>query len=535
MAQGPARLLRAVESPPPPHGVPTDPMRPAPALVLLSLTTSLPAAAGHAAEAESGGVAAPGEAIPVPDDRLGLFEAERFVAVEGSAAEGLAPAGVWHFREEWIAVPAPERSEAAEASAASLPPLVWLAAPELIERASLGEDRVLTRPDGRRAALDVVPPLEANRLYVDDSTFEFFGRREVRLRGTTESAPAGERFVARTIWPLDARIRWADLEVEPLTPPESLTDLIRAQVPRLPDARLLWERERSGPREWAGRPVLAVVLSGSQADAPGSHAGHIAIATGRLGAGGEWAGWLANDIYPIAAVGAKGILPGTVTMDNYLADLNSGQAMYRPVYVVAAVLDAPEAALAVQARFDDFFLRYWCRQVEYHHARRNSTELSLDVFRELGWRLPRMGGTSRLMGALAAVGTLILKLDGGLARDAWNYFTKERTDIFPRLAFETVAGDLLALVGDTPPRPPNAFEAQLAAATDGILFLRFPQIPSSRPTGTFPVGSVREYRSRVGLGEAADVDPVPPAERPLPEPLRAACDSDPGALSAPSW
>lgn len=514
-------------------------MSPAPALTPLALSALLLAALGHAAEAASGEATSPAGsgAIPVPDDRLGLFEAGRFVAVEGSEAGGLAPAaGTWHFRDEWIAVPAPapEWSEAAETSAASRPPLVWLAAPELIERASLDEDRVLERPDGRRAALDVVPPLETNRLYVDDSTFEFFRRREVRLRGSAETTPAGERFVARTIWPLDARIPWADLEVEPVVAPESLTDLIRAQVPGLPEARLLWERERAGPRDWAGRPVLAVVLSGSQADSPGSHAGHIAIATGRLGAGGEWAGWLANDVYPIATVGDKGILPGAVTMDNYLTDLNSGQAMYRPVYVVAAVLDAPEAALAVQTGFDGFFLRYWCRQVEYDRARRNSTALSLDVLRDLGWRLPTVGGTNWLMGALAAFGTLVVKLDPGLAREAWNYFTEERTDIFPRLAFETVAGDLLALAGDAPPRTSTRFEARLAAATDGVLFLRFPQIPSSRPTGTFPVGSVREYRSRVGLGDAADVDSEPPTPRPLPEPLRAACERDPGTLLAPS-
>jgi hypothetical protein len=468
---------------------------------------------------------------PAPGRWFGLFPAERFVAVEGAKAEGLAPAaGVWHFREEWIAVPAPEREDENETDAADAlpppPPLVWLAAPELIESARLeGDGRLLRRAGGGRpAVLDVVPPLPTNELYVDGSTFEFFGRRPVRIRGTSRSTAEGERFEARTIWPLDARIPWRTLEPEPVTEPESLADLVRAQVPELPAARLLWERPRDGPRDWAGRPVLALVLSGAQADSPGSAGGHIAVATGRLGADGEWADWLVNDVYPVATFGEKGIVSGPVPMDNYLTDLNSGQAMYRPVYVLVAVLGAPAAALDVQATFDEFFPLYWCRAIEYDRATNSSTRLSLDPLRALGWRIPPLGGTSRIKGALAAVVILVATLRPKLAREAWNFFTGERTDIFPRLALEAVAGDLLELVAETPPRPPAGLEARLRAETDGILFLRFPQIPSRRPTGTYPVASIREYRSRVGIGGATrtDADPVP---RPLPERLHDDCRS----------
>jgi len=480
------------------------------ALVLAAALAAWPA---PAPAAETAATAPPG-------GWFGLFAAERFLAVGGAEAGHLAPAaGAWHFHDEWIAVPAPGRS-----GGRTPPPLVWLAAPELIENARLDDGgRLLRRADGGAAALEVVPPLPANELYVDASTFEFFERRPVRIRGTWRSTPEGERFVARTIWPLDARIPWRTLEPRPVVEPESLADLVRAQAPDQPGARLLWERPRNVARDWAGRAVLAVVLSGAQADAPGAQGGHIAIATGRLGAAGEWSEWLVNNVYPIATFDEKGISSGPVPMDNYLADLNSGQAMYRPVYVLAAVLGAPAAAEEVQAVFHDFFPRYWCREIEFDRARNNSTEMSLDPLRGLGWRIPRMGGTSRIKGALVAIAVAVATLRPKLARDAWSYFTQERTDIFPRLAFEAVAGDLLALAAEEPPRPPTGFEARLRTDVDGLLFLRFPQIPSRRPTGTYPVASIREYRARVGLGNAAGADPDERDPRPFPDRLHDAC------------
>lgn len=466
---------------------------------------------------------------------LGLFPGELFRAVEvgrAEAGEGSAPAaGLFYFQGEWIAVPQADVPVTGRAwdgpvePILPLPPIVWLAAPELVEGARLLEEDRLELPDGSVVGFEVVPPLPDNELYLAASTLAFFRERPLRLRGSFESGPDGRRFVARTAWPEDARIPWRRLDPDPVEPPESLGDLLRAQAPAWPDARLLWERPRDGPRDWVGRPVLAIVLSGAQADAPGSHAGHIAVATGRLGARGEWAHWLANNVYPLDVVGGKGISSGPVPMDNYLTDLNSGQALYRPAYVLVAVLDDPAVARTVQAGFQEFFLRYWCHDVTFHRARHNSTRMSMDVLREAGWRVPRVGRTSWIKGLLGAIGVAVVTFDRHLARDAWSFFTAERTDLLPRVAFETAARDLLDLlegVDGNLPRRPTELELGLRQDTAAVLFLRFPQVPSSRPFGTYPVGSLREYRARIEQDEAG-LDPTPERERPFPDELRRRC------------
>lgn len=479
---------------------------------------------------------------------LGLFPGELFRAVRVERVEapgalvandlGAPAAGLYYFQGEWIAVPGPDVPATGRAfdgpvqPVLPLPPIVWLAAPELVEGARLvGEDR-LRLPDGSVVPFEVVAPLAENELYLDRSTFAFFRERRLRLRGSFEELPDGRRrFVARTIWPEDARIPWRELEVRPVESPEDLGDVVQAQAPGWPDARLLWERRRGGPRRWTARPVLAIVLSGAQADAPGSEAGHIAVATGRLGPRGEWAHWLANNVYPLDVVGSKGIASGSVPMDNYLADLNSGQALYRPVYALVAVLDDPAVARTIQAGFQELFLRYWCHEVTFHRARHNSTEMSLGVLRDAGWRVPRVGGTSRLKGLLAAIGAAVVTFDWQLVRDAWGFFAEERTDLLPRVAFEVAARDLLALlegaegVGGEPPRPPSGLEQRLREDTKAVVFLRFPQVPSRRPFGTYPVGSLRGYRARLE-GEDVGVDPAPVRERPFPEALRRHCRAE---------
>jgi hypothetical protein len=243
--------------------------------------------------------------------------------------------------------------------------------------------------------------------------------------------------------------------------------------------------------------VLALVLSGAQADSPGSAGGHIAVATGRLGADGEWADWLVNDVYPVATFGEKGIVSGPVPMDNYLTDLNSGQAMYRPVYVLVAVLGAPAAALDVQATFDEFFPLYWCRAIEYDRATNSSTRLSLDPLRALGWRIPPLGGTSRIKGALAAVVILVATLRPKLAREAWNFFTGERTDIFPRLALRRSR----RAARPAPTRWPRSASTAPGSASAG-------------PRGPTPIRSPGRCRSGCTTTAGAGADRAPPALQP---------------------
>lgn len=463
-----------------------------------------------------------------PGAEYGLYDASRFVVVRvgDGAEEGVetdAPvelpveAGLWYFRDEWIALPREP----------SLPPLVWLAAPELLVDARLEGDAELRLPDGGRLAFRPVEPHPENDHYLDESTFRFFAGRPLRVRGERVEGAEGPLFVARTIWPLDFRIPWRELQPEPLVDlgeggRETWADLVRAQTPVWPDTRLLWQRDGAG-RDWAGLPVLAIVLSGAQGDDPGAEAGHIAVATGRLGPDGGWADWMVNDIYPLANLGAKQIDSGPVPMDKYLTDLNSGQALYRPVYVLVAVLRDEAVPRRVQEAFHAFYPRYWCHELLFHPARHNSTQMSLDVLRGAGWNVPKVGGTSWLKGMVAAAGTAVVTFRAKPARRAWSFFTEELTDLVPRVAFEAAAADLLDLVGDSPPRPLSRVERRLRVETEAVLFLRVPQIPSARPFGTYPVGSLRGYRTRVSLGDAKLGDGGGAPERPFPDRLREAC------------
>jgi hypothetical protein len=401
------------------------------------------------------------------------------------------------------------------------PPLVWLAAPELLEGARLVAPDRLRRADGTEVGFGVVPPLPTNAAHVDPSTYEFYRRRTLRLRGETIAGPNGPAFVARTIWPEDARIPPTGLPLEPLWSMETIADLVRAQAPGWPDARLLWARGATSRRSWSGKPAVAIVLSGAQADSPGAEAGHLTVATGRLGPRGEWSDWLATNVYPLE-VGEKGILSGPVPIDNYLADINSGQAFYRPVYALVAVLDDPLVAEAVQAVQQRVMLRYWCHDLEFQRASHNSTEMSIDGLREAGWHVPRVGGTSWFKGAAAWIGTVVT-FRPRLAPDAWSFFTEELTDLLPAVAFEVAANDLLALAAGEAERSLTPLELRLRDDLLGVVFVRFPQIPTDRPVGTYPVFSLRGYRSRVALGEAGGGGGEVPPARALPPALGRAC------------
>jgi hypothetical protein len=298
---------------------------------------------------------------------------------------------------------------------------------------------------------------------------------------------------------------------------------VRAQVAGIEApfaARLLWKA--AGDRNpLPGQAVLAFVLSGAQGDDAGAGAGHIAVATGNIRPDGAWADWLVNNFYPLDDPSEKGIVSAAVPMDNYLADLNSGQAYYRPVYVLVAVLRTPAAARIAQHALQKAFVRYYCHEFEFDRAALNSTEMTLEALREVGWQLPRRGPSSRLKAPAAFVAALIAS-GPRAARDAFSFFVEERTHLFPRAAFEVAGHDLLHLVSGRTTRTLTAYEQLLARDVEAVVFARFPQIPSSRAFGTYPAGSIAEYRERVGAGESArGHDGTKP--RPFPAELRASC------------
>jgi hypothetical protein len=65
----------------------------------------------------------------------------------------------------------------------------------------------------------------------------------------------------------------------------------------------------------------------------------------------------------------------------------------------------------------------------------------------------------------------------------------------------------------------NAFEQMLAQDLESLLFLRVPQIPSSRAWGNYPIVTAWEYTARIPSDpDALQIIPVPP--RPFPQRLR---------------
>jgi len=83
---------------------------------------------------------------------------------------------------------------------------------------------------------------------------------------------------------------------------------------------------------------------------------------------------------------------------------------------------------------------------------------------------------------------------------------------------ETVGPDLLSLV-NTPQRALTPYEQILHEDVEAVLFVRIPQIPSSRAFGTYPVTSFGEYMARVPK-ERKDWKIVPVDPRPFPDRLR---------------
>jgi hypothetical protein len=465
---------------------------------------------------------------------LGLFSTADFRLATGECTDCPSPpAALWYFRDELIAVPRshlPVTGSVPDGSVAlPFPVLVWIGSPHVVQRVTLSAGGARVEGSSRTVALALVPKIPPNRSFVDQSTLRFFGARPLRLRGSTRVEDGALTFVARTIWPEDSRIDFETLRLEPLADWETVTDLVRAQIAGVPTPflpRLLWERDYGQPRRGAGRPVLAFVLSGAQGDDDGAQAGHLAVATGVFGPRGEWADWMANNFYPLDEESEKGILAAAVPMDNYLSDLNSGQALYRPNHLLVAVLRAEGAARRAQAALQDTFYRFYCHDLVFEHGTKNSTELSMETLRAIGWQIPRLGSTSYLKGLGAFVYGSIRERSLSNGKRAFGYFAEERTHLLPLVAFEAAAEDLLRLVGARGglARSLTPYERMLQDEVDALLFVRFPQIPSARAFGTYPVGSIDEYRARVPRDRSQwHTATLPP--RPFPAHLRDTCRS----------
>ncbi|MYM91973.1 hypothetical protein GTP91_32960, partial [Rugamonas sp. FT82W] len=284
--------------------------------------------------------------------------------------------------------------------------------------------------------------------------------------------------------------------------------------------------------------MLAFMLNGAQGDDDESYGGHFAVATGRFGPAGEWDNWLVNNFYSLASVSEKGIVASILPMDAYMGDLNSGQAWYRPSYMLVAVLKDQRAPALYQEAIGRVFNHFYRQDFHYRHASTNCAGINVETLRTLGWKIPRLGGESPLKAAVALPYMALKEVSLASGQSAYDYLKTERTELLPFVAFNTIAEDLLTRLAVPGRAGSEQLEAQLGQDLEALLFVRIPQFPSSRAFGSDPVLSLREYERRAPANHA-DWKIVPVAPRVLPASFRdAAAPSErkpPSVLATWLW
>lgn len=472
-----------------------------------------------------------------PEEVLGLYPASDFEVSRGRDATTVAGrAAAWYFADETVGIPRAgvavagydratrplddvrrwgETSTAAER--AQRPPLVWLAAPDRWRHCRLGADaQSLDGPLGPRR-LRLVPKFELNRSYFDARSAAYFAGRDASVRGTTSA----DSFELRAIWPEEARLGPAPPGARAASTSTKPDALLRTLIENGPSnapfsAETLWQRD--GATDWQGRCVLAFILNGAQGDDDEAHAGHFAIATGRIAADGAIGDWLVNSFYPLDSVSEKSIIAAPVPLHNYQGDLNAGQSWYRPSWMLVVVLDGERAAMRVQSALGRVYRQFWRHQLAYYHPTENCTSISVDTLRILGLDVPRAGPTSRIGAWLVFPWLLMRERSLAKAKVSFDYLVAERTRLLPRVALQALFDALWAIAWRTAAGG-GRLEREIAQEMSALAWLRLPQFPSSRAQGNAPVASIAEYRARVPKDPALrQVVPVP--ARPFPEELR---------------
>jgi hypothetical protein len=443
------------------------------------------------------------------------------------------PQALWYFKNETILV-------AADATKInqdnSLPPLIWIGSAEMeygkfsakeksFNDYSLTNTTIMHIPPDRitKSPLFLVDKIPTNLSFWNEKTETFFEQKNIFARGQTTN----RGFMARTIWPTDFTL---DLHAKPkpLAANETLRDLVAFEnggAQSAFESRKLWQRTAhdiptSYVHPHAGKPVLALILNGAQGDDDEARGGHFAVATGRIGNSGDINNWLVNNYYNLASNSEKGIIAAPTLLDNYFADINSGQSYYRPSYMLVAVLKTDKIPADFQAATNKSFEHFYANDFLYDHSRNNCAGVSLDTLRKLGWDFPTRGKTSQLkaIGAYFYIAITDKSLTNG--RAAYDYLTTETTRLLPAVAFDAVGEDLLQWTRQLhiDHTPPAAFTKQLSDDIEAIYFVRIPQIPSSRAFGMAPAYSFDQFMKEAPA-DRAKWKTVPTTPNPLPTEL----------------
>ena len=486
------------------------------------------------------------------DGDIGLYRGGDFRLTDGRCTDCDAiPQALWYFHNEAIAVPragfpiagfargasaVDDVARWAAAHAPGTPPdyptLIWIGSPAVLRGARLDAAGTHIAVAGGTMAFDVVPKIPLNRSYYNADSVAYFSGRTLKVRGEL----AEGRFTARSIWPEDFRLEVnaaaaSSPGVAADPSPEGVRKLLRGE-PRGGAtsgfaAISLWERTPGAARRCVGKPVLAAMLNGAQGDEDEAHGGHFAIVTGRVGADGGIDDWMANNFYTLDLFSEKGIIAAAVPLDRYLADLNSGQAWYRPSHLLVAVLSRDRTASHVQGAINRVYNQFYRHQLVYGNVTMNCAGISIDALRALGWNVHARKPISRVLAWLAIPWVALRDRSIASARRAFDYLSEDGTRMFPAAAFEETAADLLRLAARPSSRELTPFETMLGEDIEALVWLRVPQLPSSRAWGDFAVVTKREYAARLPADRSqAKIIPVPP--RPFPPELR-----DPDLLPPP--
>lgn len=465
-------------------------------------------------------------------DRLGLYAQDQFQTMHGICQPCQAlPQTQWYFRHETVALPQPglpvsayhnDKRGADDTQAINpdaLPELVWTGASHRWSQMTLSADssEIITA-QGERWQFNLVPKIASNRAYWNAETSRFIGQAPLSVRGEL----TGKTLLARTVWPQPFTL---DLtaSIQPLRPGESLQSLVQfanggARSPY--HSRLLWEKSPGAGQQSSGKAALGILLNGAQGDDDEAHGGHFALATGVVGAEGEYASWLVNNYYNLASNSEKGIIAGVTPFDKYMGDLNSGQAFYRPSYMLVAVFSQPHIPQQIQALNNRVFQHFYRNDFVYDHARENCAGISIDTLRNLGWQVPPRGVESLLKASAAYWYVAATERSLKKGRAIYDYLNTEMTRLFPAVAFDAIGNDLLNIAHTGAKTTLTSTVMQpMAEQLEAIYFVRIPQFPSSRADGLAPVYSFAQYLQQAPADRSQwQIIPVTP--NPLPEQLK---------------
>jgi hypothetical protein len=443
---------------------------------------------------------------------LGLYPEADFDLGTGRCVACNAPVqGKWYFTDDVIASP---KSGPAG--------LVWIGSHEMLEGVLLSADgKSATLKDGTVVAFALTDKIASNRSFYDASSLAYMRGRTVRVRGELVEIDGEKTLVARTIWPEDYRIdssRLKDADPRDADGIDQLVSTKKGGATEPFQTKLLWERPGAG-RAWEGRPVMGFMLNGAQGDDDEALAGHSSLFTGRYGPNGSMADWMFDNFYDMNSYSEKGIVASMVPMDKYMTDLNSGQSWYRPSYMLVMIMKDARVPLRFQEAFAEQYRKYYAQDLKYEHTHENCTALIADPVRAEGWNFPETGGTPSLIARL--VSKLAGRKDPAAGEQVYQSLREEPTRSFPRASFKAVGGDLLSLAGAYEAEPVgrslSPLEKMIQEDLVAILFVRLPQIPSSRKFGREPVGGVMDYFMRAPK-DRSKWQTVPTAPRSFPPP-----------------